>query len=292
MRSALRFVFLLIASLFIVGTAPAGLFAPGGTEARAETPAPVIGTVYVFRPMGGRLASPEMDNLAAKIRARGLEADVYNYTNWLRPAKDAIARYRAEEWKSPIIVIGHSAGGDSAIRFALWLKRSGVPVNLIVTLDPTRIAGKVPANVERFVNIYSSVNTLGGGDPEPARDYRGHFATVDLKDFSVMHRYLPGIAGLQETVVEKIAAVAERPAAVDGPAIQIAYAIPRGEAIVLWDGGVPVAAAAGDTPASVAAQFGVPAWAIAAINEVDPARPLPAGKRLTVPHHFEADAGQ
>src|SRR4029453_18618707 len=124
-----------------------------------------------------------MDKLAAKIRAQGLEAEVFSYLNWLHPANEAIARYKSKDRKSPIIAVGHSAGGHSAIRFSQWLKRSGVPVNLIVTLDPTRIVSNVPGNVERFVNIYCSSNALGGGDPLPARDFHGHFVSVDLKNY-------------------------------------------------------------------------------------------------------------
>ncbi len=281
MMGAVRcLVVLLIGTFSLVGPRPPPAF--GAT-------APVLGTVYVFRPIGGKFVTPEMDNLAAKIGQRGLEAKVYNYVDWIRPANAAIARYKAEDLKSAIIVVGHSAGGDSAIRFAIWLKRAGVPVSLIVTLDPTRIAGRVPSNVERFVNIYGSMNTLGGGDPKPAADFHGHFASVDLKNFREWHLELPETAGLQDAVVDKIMAVVEQPVMPEASGVQIEYAIPRGEPIVLWDSGVAVAAAAGDTPATIAAQYGVPIWAVAAINHIDPERRLPAGQRVVVPRMFEAD---
>lgn len=270
---------------------PTAAAQPGGASAKA--PPPVLATVYVFRPMGGKVATPEMDNLAEKVRARGLAAEVYNYIDWVRPATEAIARYKAETWKSPIIAVGHSAGGDSAIRFATWLNRAGVPVDLIVTLDPTRIAGRVPRNVERFINIYSSMNTLGGGDPLPAADFNGHFASVDLKNYpNLWHVYLPRITGLQERVVDKIAAVAEEPDPADGPAERIEYAIPRGEPIVLWDSGRRVPVEAGDTAAAVGARYDVPAWAVAELNHVDPARPLVAGREVVVPQDTDSGARQ
>lgn len=290
-------------SLAALLVAAAVLCAGGRSLAQSEdgaidvAPPPPAGTVYVFRPMGGKLATPEMDNIAGKIKARGLDAEVFNYTNWIRPAKSAVANYKAEAEKSPIIVVGHSAGGDSAIRFAQWLKLSGVPVDLIVTLDPTRIARRVPGNVERFVNVYSSLNTLGGGDPKPARDFHGHFASVDLKDFSVLHRYLPGIAGLQDAVVDKIAAVAAQPTAARAPSLRIEYPIPQGKPIVLYDSGVSVRVAEGDTAATIAAQFGVPVWVVVAMNgAINPGRQLTPGQKLTVPLSLEAaipaDAGR
>ena len=284
MRAARCLVVLLIGAVSVADVRPPAAF--------GATPEPVLGTVYVFRPIGGKFATPEMDNLADKIRARGLEAEVFNYVDWIRPANAAIARYKSEAWKSPIIAVGHSAGGDSTIRFATWLKRAGVPVNLIVTLDPTRIAAQVPGNVERFINIYGSVNTLGGGDPKPAADFHGHFASIDLKNFHEWHLELPKIAGLQDAVVDKIMAVVEQPEAAEAaeaPGVPIEYAIPRGDSLVLWDSGVTVAAAAGDTPATIAAQYGVPVWAVAAINHLDPERHLPAGQRVVVPRTFDTD---
>jgi hypothetical protein len=233
-----------------------------------------------------------MDNLARRIEAGGYEVQVFNYTGWIRPAKELVKRYRADAVKPRIIAIGHSAGGDSAIRFALSLKRAGIPVDLILTLDPTRIANRVPANVLRFVNIYSSEHTFGGGAPTPAPDFEGHFASVDLRDYSdIWHIYMPGMEGLQDAIVAKIAEVVAVPAAHDASAVPIEYALPKDSPFELWDSGVAVVAAAGETAATVAAQFGVPAWAVAGINEVAADAPLAAGQRLVVPRRVAAAAG-
>ncbi|HMN84938.1 MAG TPA: LysM peptidoglycan-binding domain-containing protein [Bauldia sp.] len=281
-----------LAALAAAFLLPLLALAPAAT-AGTKPPAPVLGTVYVFRPMGGKMATPEMDNIAAKIRERGLAAGVYNYVDWIRPANEAIARYKAETWKSPIIVIGHSAGGDSAIRFSSWLNRSGVPVDLVITLDPTRIAGRVPRNVGRFINIYSSMNTLGGGDPKPASDFHGHFASVDLKNVpNLIHRYLPRTPGLQERVVEKIAAVAEDPPPAEAATVPIEYPIPAGEPIVLFDAGEKGPVKAGDTATSIAERYGVPAWAVAELNHVKPGQALIAGREVVVPRDIDSVARQ
>ena len=191
-----------------------------------------------------------------------------------------------------INAIGQSAVGDSSIRFALSLKRARIPVDLIVALDPTRIANRVPANVGRFVNIYSSEHTFGGGDPAPAPDFRGHFASVDLKDYSdIWHIYMPGMEGLQDAVVAKIAEVVAVPAGPDDSAVPIEYALPKDAPFELWDSGVTVVAGAGDTAATVAAQFGVPVWAVAGINDIAADATLAAGQRLVVPRHLVATPG-
>ncbi|MCB1489305.1 MAG: LysM peptidoglycan-binding domain-containing protein [Bauldia sp.] len=290
MRRALQLLIVLV--LFLTPSAASISPAIGGSRDQAQ-PEPVVGTVYVFRPMGGRIATAEMDKIASKLKARGIAAEVHNYTDWLRPANAAIARYKKESWKSAIIAIGHSAGGDSTLRFATWLRRSGVPVNLIITLDPTRIARPVPSNVQRFINIYSSDNTLGGGDPKPARDFKGHFASVDLKNYpGEWHLYLPNTLGLQDAVIDKILSEAEQPEPVKDGGVRIAYAMPRGVPIVLYDSGVVVAAEAGETPAGIAARYGVPAWAVSAVNNIEPDRGLPAGQRIVVPHNLDSPPAQ
>jgi hypothetical protein len=288
---ACRFAPLVIAALSPASAEPLSAFdGAQDTEAFDSAPAQAAGKVYIFRAMGGNFATPEMDMLAGKIAAHGLEAEVFSYLNWVHPANEAIARYRGEAAKSPIIAVGHSAGGDSAIRFAQWLKRADVPVNLIVTLDPTRVASRVPGNVQRFVNIYCSSNALGGGAPLPARDFHGHFASVDLKNYpNVWHVYLPRISGLQDKVVAKIVEVAARPVVDEGPATKIEYPMPRGEPIELWDSGLPISVEDGETVASVAAKYGVPVWLIAEINKVDPASRLSAGRQLIVPRHLGED---
>lgn len=280
-----RFGGAVLAAAVLLAVAPVAGLAQPVRQPAADPPA----EVYVFRPMGGKAFSQEMDNLAAKIQAAGLPVTVNNYTGFSRPAKEAIKRYRDQAVKTRIIAIGHSAGGDSAIRFALALKRANVPVDLIITLDPTRIANRVPSNVARFINIYSSEHTFGGGDPKPAADFAGHFASVDLKDYSdIWHIYMTGMATLQDAVVAKIMEVVNSPALPAEKPVPIEYALPKDSAFELWDSGVAVIAGAGDTAASVAAQFGVPAWAVASINEIAADAPLAAGQRLVVPRRIAA----
>ena len=136
---------------------------------------PATGKAYVFRGMGGRFASFEMDYLRDKIEASGIEAETYNHINWYGPAREAIARYKKNP--QPIMAMGHSAGGDAALSFAWKLKEAGVPVSLIVAFDPTRKAADVPNNVDRFINIYQSLNFFGGGYIRTSADFRGHFST-------------------------------------------------------------------------------------------------------------------
>lgn len=291
LRPSARLPLVALAALLLVSGIGIASAQKAKSEAEEAAPRPAV-MVYVFRAMGGKFVTRDMDDLAAKIRSHGFEVEVFNYTGWMRPAKEAIKRYRSDAARPRIIALGHSAGGDSAIRFALSLKRAKVPVDLIITLDPTRIANRVPANVERFVNIYSSEHTFGGGDPSPAADFQGHFASVDLKDYSdVWHLYMAKVTALQDVIVGKVIEVATGTTPPpEGSAIAIEYSPPRDQPLELWDSGVAVIAAAGETASMVAKQFGVPSWVVADINKVAADAPLAAGQRLVVPRHLTAAA--
>ncbi len=108
-----RFLLLIAVGLLAIGgTGPQALAQnAGGAPAQA---APPPAEVYVFRPMGGRLATREMDKIAAKLGQYGLKTSVLNYTNWIGPARRAASQYRKEDHKSPIIIIGHSEGALTA----------------------------------------------------------------------------------------------------------------------------------------------------------------------------------
>jgi len=247
------------------------------------------GKAYVFRGMGGRFASFEMDYLRDKIAASGIDAETYNHINWSGPADEAIARYKRNP--QPIMAMGHSAGGDAALAFAWKLKNAGVPVSLVVAFDPTRRAPMVPNNVDRFINIYQSMNFFGGGYVRPAPDFRGHFSTVDLRNYwEVLHVNMVKIRGLQDKIVAKVVQISTLPIQLDGPTVPIRYVMPRGEPIELWDSGVGIRTEPGDNVRTVAQRYAVPVWAVAQLNDVGSNTSFEAGQRVIVPRHLEAAA--
>ncbi|MGE3988490.1 hypothetical protein, partial [Pseudorhodoplanes sp.] len=237
--------------------------------------------------MGGRFASFEMDYLRDKIAASGIESETYNHINWYGPAREAIARYKKNP--QPIMAMGHSAGGDAALAFAWKLKEAGVPVSLIVAFDPTRKAPTVPNNVDRFINIYQSLNFFGGGYIRAASDFRGHFSTIDLKNYwEVLHVNMVKIRGLQDKIVAKVVQITTLPVQLEGSTVPIRYVMPRGEPIELWDSGVAVHTEPGDNVRTIAQRYAVPAWAVAQLNDVSMDKTFDDGQRLIVPRHLEA----
>ena len=115
------------------------------------------------------------------------------------------------------------------------------------TDDPTRAAHNVPPNVERYVNVYQSLNVMGGGDVVQSRRFHGHYASFNLKDHhEIVHINIEKAADIQEQLVTKIAELAATPADV-GEAVPVRLDVPATAAAELWDNGLPVAAHGRDT---------------------------------------------
>jgi fermentation-respiration switch protein FrsA (DUF1100 family) len=256
--------------------------APPATQSVNVTPR---GRAYLFRGIAGLIYSRGMDKLAERIRHTGLPASVDTYLMWRPVADQAIRDYRRDP--QPIILIGHSMGGDATLAFAELLNANDIPVNLVVTYDPSRIADDVPPNVERYVNIFQSTNVMGGGNVVQGTRFHGHYASYNLKDHNeLIHINIEKADRIQEQLVEKIVELASTPPTAEGDAIPIRLEVPSDAAVELWDSGQPMTAHAGDTLKTFADTYHVPLWSLAEINAVSPRTPLTEGQRIVVPRHL------
>jgi fermentation-respiration switch protein FrsA (DUF1100 family) len=274
-----------------VFTKPVTLADADGTTPLAPPPAAdkistePRGRAYLFRGIAGLIYSRGVDKLTDRIKRIGLAADVETYLVWRPICEQAIRDYRRDP--QPIILIGHSMGGDSALAFAEALNAENIPVSLLVTYDPSRIADDVPPNVERYINIFQSSNFMGGGNVVQGSRFHGHYASYNLKDHSeLIHINIEKADRIQEQLVTKISALAATPAAAEGEAVPIRLIVPAEAPIELWDSGIPVAAHAGDTLKTVAATYHVPLWSLAQINSVSDHAALTEGQRIVVPRHL------
>lgn len=264
----------------------------GGTTVPAASSAGVAdklaeprGRAYLFRGVAGLIYSRGMDKLAERIQRTGITASVDTYLMWRSVAGEAIRDYRRDP--APITLIGHSMGGDSALSFAEMLNSENIPVSLLVTYDPSRIADDVPPNVERYINIYQSSNFMGGGNVVQGSRFHGHYASYNLKDHSeIIHINIEKTDRIQEQLVAKIAQLAGTSASAEGEAVPIHLQVPADAAIELWDSGLPVQAHAGDTLKTLAAAYHVPLWSLAKINSVPETAALDEGQRIVVPRHL------
>ncbi|MFZ0779456.1 MAG: LysM domain-containing protein, partial [Xanthobacteraceae bacterium] len=147
-------------------------------------------------------------------------------------------------------------------------------------------AHPIPANVERYINLYQSSNILGGGDLEPGRGFHGHYASYNLKDRpEIVHINLDKFDAIQQQLASKVRSAALRG---EGEAVPLRLVPPAAGAIELWDSGEPVAAHAGDTLQTVATTYHVPLWALVQLNPKAEHATLTEGERIVVPRYLGA----
>ena len=285
-------VIALLIAVFLSGFALRDAFDPAAAEpiAPAERPAAPTPTeqrarVYLFRGFAGMVFARGMDALAERIEQAGFTASVNEAVMCPILAKEVIRDYRANP--APIVAIGHSVGSACALALAEMLNAENIPVSLLVTTDPARIAHDVPLNVERYINIFQSNSVLGGHDVIPTKGFQGHYASYDLVEHTdLTHLNIEKSESIHEQVVAKIQQLAATPAKAEGEAVPIRYTVPADAEIELWDSGTPVFAHRGDTLQTLAALYRVPLWSLTQINRVSDNAPLAPGQRVTVPRHL------
>ncbi len=123
--------------------------------------------------------SPGLSEFGAKARAHGIPTTVSSYASWQTLAQGAIGQYNSGQVGS-IKIVGHSLGGGAARAMAAELGRAGVPVKLLVTLDPVG-EQRVSSNVRRSVNILPNGNET-------------HFSVI-AAHARELSRYVLGTAG-------------------------------------------------------------------------------------------------
>ena len=239
------------------------------------------GRAYLFRGLIG-LIDWGMDELAGRITRAGVTADIGSHMTWRSVADQAISDYHRDP--KPITVIGHSIGGDSAVSFAETLAAAHVPVSLLITYDPTRMAHKVPANVERYINLYQSSNFLGGGDLVQGGGFHGHYASFNLKDRpEIIHINMDKFDRIQEQLANKIRTKLRRrrgPRVTGAPVISSFRPMSRSNCGI---SGVAVPAHAGDTLQSIATSTHTPLWALEQLNPKYEHGTLNENDRVIVP---------
>lgn len=128
-------------------------------------PAPVLKptgavNVYLIRGFLG-VFSLGMDKLNRQLRAEGIPTKIMGHLSWSSVVDEIVAEAaRRPKGRFPLVIVGHSFGANAALMLAYKLGEKGVPVDLVVTVDPT-VSRPVTSSVKRYLNIYQSGNGLG-----------------------------------------------------------------------------------------------------------------------------------
>lgn len=267
------------------------------------------GHIYLFWGLAGEIFSRGLDGLAAKVRNRGVGASVHSMVEAGAVADRIVRRYRDDPSSAPVMLLGHSSGGDAIIAIAGKLKAAGVPVALAFGFDPTPVAGAIPSNIALFINLYQATNLIGGGTAVAGPGFGGRLINVDLRERrEIVHITLDKNDAIHDLVVDKVVGVAaaararqearaapepaaRKPRSAHRPPpkpqevlpLTMRYVVPSDVAIVLWDSAYAVTAGPDDTTEQIPAAHGVPAWAVAQINGLNVDRPPQPGQRLLIP---------
>lgn len=146
--------------------------------------APRAGNVYLVRGWLG-VFSTGIDTLGDKVKAAGVADEVYQEAQWRDLAAAIIEKYKGVKDAEPLILVGHSYGADDIVAISRELEKAKIPVDLLVTLDPTT-PPSVPANVRRVYNLYqtSALDALPfmRGIPLKAdSDFKGKLENIDIR---------------------------------------------------------------------------------------------------------------
>jgi pimeloyl-ACP methyl ester carboxylesterase len=179
----------------------------------ATPPAAVVsypyGRVYVMRGLAN-VFSRGMDKLTVELKAKGIHARVFNHSHWREFAAEIITLYRTDKSLEPIIIIGHSLGGDAALAMGNFLGTNGVPVRLIIAFDAVSRIELVNSHVAEVINYYKPNGY--GQKVEGSADYRGKIVNVDLtgrKDIG--HLNIDKIESLHAQVISKVLEIIKKP---------------------------------------------------------------------------------
>jgi hypothetical protein len=128
----------------------------GWATARTPNPDPgrALGRAYFLRG-NGILFSRGFGSMCAELRRAGWWAEDLRCVGdlWLR--RHLGREHRAGRLGGPLVLVGHSCGGRSALHAARHLEPLGIAVRLVVCVD-VAFAPPVPGNVGHAVHLYRS----------------------------------------------------------------------------------------------------------------------------------------
>lgn len=171
---------LILAMCFVIATI--GNPSSAKAASKAATASEPITQVYFIRGFMG-IFSTGFDAMAEKLTKSKVRAEVVGHLSGSTVRAKIVKQWAQQKKRhKPIVIVGHSFGGNAAFQVAAQLAKENIPVALVVTLDPTR-AGPVSKNVRSYVNYFFPGNGLG-----TKLKARGKISTSRIKNIDMRKR--------------------------------------------------------------------------------------------------------
>jgi len=187
-------------SLFAIKCLPVVVMTAGAWSAASAATTPGMHKkVYLLRGLTNVL-SPGLDQLNEDLQRRNIDVTIANHA-----FSDSLASEAIEGCKSgrigSVVLVGHSLGGSAAVSMAEQLRRAGLHVALIVTIDPV-VKTVVPGNVRLLKNFYLSSGV--GTTVERSGHFHGMLQNVDMGKTDYGHVLLTTAPAIQTQIMRDI----------------------------------------------------------------------------------------
>ena len=145
--------------------------------------------------------SEGMNQMTQKLKARGIRARVISNGAWEGIAQDIIKRSKRKKVSYPIVIAGHSLGGVEAPSFANTLGRAGIPVALVIGLDP---GFRQPPPFKKGARRVINYKIDSGKHYRRAGGFKGKITTVNVSKYGVDHVGIDKHPKVQKLVINQI----------------------------------------------------------------------------------------
>lgn len=166
------------------------------------------GEIYLLRGLAN-IFSRGMDVMGERLVRKGIDARVYNHGAWKSLADNIVARNKVRRVSYPIIIMGHSLGGNASVQMAKYLGDRGIKVRYVVTFDPT-ITTFVGRNVSQVTNYYLP-NEKHTNVVRKAQGFSGKLKNVRVTNIrGIAHTNVEKNRGLQNKSIKYIMSLTKK----------------------------------------------------------------------------------
>ncbi len=154
--------------------------------------------VYLIRG-GFNVFSTGMDQMAQKLRSKGIKASSHGIMSWKSIANDIIKRSKQKKVSYPIIFLGHSLGADAAPEFADYLGQNGISVDLVIGFDATATR-TFHKGAKKVINYRTPL----GGHYVKGEGFKGTISHVETGEYGANHFTIEKVEKVQQMALSAV----------------------------------------------------------------------------------------